>query len=222
MKTFLIILLVAVGGFSYFQVNKAKAETVAAKAALADIPKLKAELKTAKADLQTAETDVARLERQVQELMSVPAQAAVPVAEAPAPVPAPAPPVSTGPSAEQVNAKLAELRAIYDRNHQELTAQRSKLTANLSKAQQLKRDMVNNGPQFNEQRTRTNKDSSTSTVGVRMSQADRAEITDKHEAQLNVMSSQIAAIEGEMVALDGRFAALDRAYQDAVAKAQGY
>ena len=202
MKTLLTILLVAISAYAYYlQRNEGVHQdtlTKLTKEHSAEIAAVKAEAKNAKEEVKLLEIELSKIK-----------------------TPVPAPPAAASEQKNEqaaIERRLTELRSIYDKNHTTLSEQKAILTSNLSKAQSI-RDSLKN-PQFSEHRTRRNGDNSTSIVGIKMSQADKDQIMAKHQAQVDQITNQIAAIEGEMVAVESRFQALDAAYREAVEKAR--
>lgn len=226
MKAILIILVVALGGLTYKYQLDAKAsrlKMIEAEAAMSDandaLASTKKDLSKANERIEQLRSDatahaetIKLLKKELTDIgRAVPATVEAAQAQAS--------PVATAPTVS-LDERLKTIEDIYNKNLAEIRSQRDLLTVNRSKAESIKNDLEANRPEFIEQRTRTNNDLSTSTVGVRMSQADRNEILEKHQAKLDQMTAQISAIDQELVNLRSREKALDDAYVAARRKAQ--
>jgi chromosome segregation ATPase len=112
-----------------------------------------------------------------------------------------------------VEAKLDELKKIYDRNLFEITDLRARLDANYSRVSSAIDTLRYNPPTFSEHTQRY-----TGKAGIRTSAADREEAMAKHKSELDGLAAQLAAIEEEQIKLRAREQALDDAYVQARAK----
>lgn len=214
MKVILLILLVAVGGISFMQINKAKTQAITAQV---ELKAVKAELTQTQNDLRTAETDLDRLRRETSDARERAAAANAMVDGAASAA------AAQRLSKEELDAKLVQLKAVYDTHNREIVAQRAVLTTNLNKANSALGTLRNNTPKFTEHGERYSVTSGNHVAtGVRMSQADRALVIEKHNEQVNQLSDQVAAIQGELMKVEARSHELETNYRAAVNRAGGF
>jgi len=218
MKTILIILVVALGGLTYkFQLDakSAKAKMIAAEDVAYEAETAAEE---AKAELEEATLKIAQLEKSVASYLSE--IDALKRAEIAAVVASSTSTPSSAPVIEPsvVAARFAELRRIYDNNVAEIARKRGIVNTNLKAAQANYGALKAAGPKFVEHTKRSNDDKSTSTVGVRMSEADRMEMIEKHNEELERAAANVAACEAAFNSLDAETLALEQSFEAAQEK----
>lgn len=221
MKAILIILVVALGGLTYkFQLDakSAKAKMVAAEDAAHEAETLAEETES---DLEKATLKIEQLEKSVATYLSE--IDTMKRAQITAVVETPLNAASSTPKKEViepavVESKFAELRRIYDTNVAEIARKRGIVNTNLKAAQASYEALKAAGPKFVEHTKRVNDDETTSTVGVRMSEADRKEVLEKHKEELQRALANVTACQAAFTSLDAESIALEQSYEAAQKK----
>lgn len=232
MKATLLILLILVGGVSFWQVTASKnalkiAQDEAAKK-IESAKKAETDLAVAKRELSDLEIEVASLKTQVEardqriaQLTDTKAMADAEDAKyANAREKALADQKAANAADIALQKRLAEMKTAYNEHYKSLSEQQATLTTNLTAAKAAKKTLEDNEPKFNEQGERISSVTGTRiATGVRTSQADREKAMELYRGQLASADAQINAINAELAKLEVRFGDLERSYQAAVEKA---
>lgn len=204
LKAVLLILVIAIGGYAvYWKLGPGFAPVTAVAQHEAPLAELAAAEKKTKEAEQITETLTPKTTKlSTGPLPSSESVSNTTVAPANEPLHLPAETVTAGSNQEVIELRLTELGVIHDSNFKKLTSQRQKLTEKLSKAKLSKQSLKSNAPKFDD----------------KISSADRDVSIEKHQAHIEQMSAEIAAVVGDMVTMDARLEALSRRYNESVAK----
>lgn len=220
MKAFLVFVILVFLGLLGATWHFKTRPTEAHRQIIAD---LKEELATAereqaelRIELSRARAELATVKVLGPQPASAPSFAASPSAPSAPASSAPAAPPSTG-----IDARLAQLRTIYDNNLRALEADREKATLTLRTAKEQREYLQRNPPSFKEQTQVTDIDGSiVGNRGVRTSNSDRNRAMALHREKIEQLDRSILENEQKLKEIDQRRALLDEQYRNAVAKAR--
>lgn len=223
MKTTLVILLIAIGGYAAWLQNSTKSEisqlTTAAE-------KFESDAKNGAEALKKAEKTIASQSAEIEKLLKTAqvatAETIAPSAPTAAPTAAPAPVVTPAESnANQLQPRLDELQRIYEGHRTKFDEQRATLTRNLAAAKAQHEALVANPPQFSEQSDRYDTQGNrVGSSGVRTSKADREREMVKYKEQVAQVAALIGSAEAALAQIEADTDRLQRDYKNAVETAR--
>lgn len=230
MKATLLILVIALGGLSVWQMTDGKKKLAAARAEAMEKPEAE---KQAEYDLRDAKKQVNELEFEVDRLKILlkdrddkiavlsdyEAQRKAEIAAADARMKADeaaneAARTKANSSEAALQIRLAEMKKTYDFHLANLTDQKARLVANREKVTTHHRQLADNPPIFKKRDPFANRG------GVVVSQADQERAKKDHAEKVTAAAAQLTAIQNEIISVDTKLAELDAAYQAAVDKAR--
>lgn len=227
MKAILLILIIVIGGASYWKISEAEKKVKAAQATIEEAREMRAEaseaiakLGQANARISALEETIAQRDQKIAQLTDYEAKWAAEKAQEEAKNAARLAAEESARSKSALNSaalqvRLAEMEKQYQLQRAALDQQKATLQVNLKKAKDYHKNLSENPPAFSELRNGEN-----GPAGVRTSQADRERVIAKYQQDLAGVELQVTAIENEVIAIDKRFSELEAAYQAAVEKTQ--
>lgn len=117
--------------------------------------------------------------------------------------------------------RIAEIERIYQQQKAELAEQEAGIVSRLTLASDRLAQMKAAKPTFSEQRTRYSSTAGRSIAsGIRTSAADRGEVVEKWQAEVDAATAEVAAIEGERTLHRRKLEQLEEQYRSARARAR--